>query len=162
MKQAWEDIKETGRNLITGLIDGVKDKAKELKDTVVGAVKDAWQGVKDFLGIRSPSKLFMQIGTYVDEGFAEGIENSADAPRRSIKDMLGGITDVTLPQIPTPTPAPAAAPAMVTTETTASRGASGGQQTIVMQVGRIPFGQVTFDANQSEQTIHGVNYIARR
>ena len=162
LKQAWEDIKETGRNLITGLIDGVKDKAKELKDTVVGAVKDAWQGVKDFLGIRSPSKLFMQIGTYVDEGFAEGIENSADAPRRSIKDMLGGITDVTLPQIPTPTPAPAAAPAMVTTETTASRGASGGQQTIVMQVGRIPFGQVTFDANQSEQTIHGVNYIARR
>ena len=161
LKQAWEDIKETGRNLITGLIDGVKDKAKELKDTVVGAVKDAWQGVKDFLGIRSPSKLFMQIGAYVDEGLAEGIDSSAEAPKRSMRQMVQGITDVSAPQIPTPTPVPAG-PAITRTETTGMQGAQGGQQTVVMQVGRIPFGQVTFDANQSEQTIHGVNYIARR
>lgn len=161
LKAIWDKIKETGENLIEGLIDGVKDKAKELKDTVVDAVKDAWQAVKDFLGIRSPSKLFMQIGTYVDEGFAEGIDNGADLPQRSIKDMLGGITDIELPQIPTPAPAPAA-PAVVNTETTASRGLTGGRQTVVMQVGRVPFGQVTFDANQTEQTVHGVNYITRR
>jgi len=161
LKDAWEAIKETGRNLIQGLIDGVKEKAIALKDSVVGAVKDAWQAVKDFLGIKSPSKLFMQIGTYVDEGFAEGIEDSAEAPKRSIKQMLGGITDVAIPQIPTPAPAPAA-PAIVNTSTTASAGMASGNKTIVMQVGRIPFGQVTFGANAEEQAVHGINYISRR
>lgn len=161
LKDAWEAIKETGHNLIQGLIDGVKEKAIALKDSVVGAVKDAWQAVKDFLGIKSPSKLFMQIGTYVDEGFAEGIEDSAEAPKRSIKQMLGGITDVAIPQIPTPAPAHAA-PAIVNTTTTASAGMANGNKTIVMQVGRIPFGQVTFGANAEEQAVHGVNYISRR
>lgn len=161
IKGMIDKVLELGRNLIEGLIDGVKEKAVALKDSVVDAVKDAWQAVKDFLGISSPSKLFMQIGTYVDEGFAEGIEESAEAPKRSIKQMLGGITDVAIPQIPTPAPAPAA-PAIVNTTTTASAGMASGNKTIVMQVGRIPFGQVTFGANAEEQAVHGVNYISRR
>ena len=113
------------------------------------------------LGIRSPSKLFMQIGAYVDEGLAEGIDSSADAPRRSMRQMVQGITDVSAPQIPTPTPVPAG-PAITRTETTGMQGAQGGQQTVVMQVGRIPFGQVTYNSNVRENTVHGVNYIQNR
>ena len=161
LKDFWNDIKEAGSNLIEGLIEGVKDKAIALKDSVVNAVKDAWQGVKDFLGIRSPSKLFMQIGAYVDEGLAEGIDSSADAPRRSMRQMVQGITDVSAPQIPTPTPVPAG-PAITRPETTGMQGAQGGQQTVVMQVGRIPFGQVTYNSNVRENTVHGVNYIQNR
>lgn len=158
--QLWEDIKDAGRNLIEGLIEGVKDKAIALKDSVVGAVKDAWQGVKDFLGIRSPSKLMMQIGAYVDEGLAEGIDNSADAPRRSMLDMVAGITDISMPTMPTPTPAPAG-PSIMRTETTGTQNA-GGNTTVVMQVGRVPFGQVTYNSNVRENTVHGVNYIQNR
>lgn len=161
LKDFWNDIKEAGSNLIEGLIEGVKDKAIALKDSVVNAVKDAWQGVKDFLGIRSPSKLFMQIGAYVDEGLAEGIDSSAETPKRSMRQMVQGITDVSAPQIPTPTPVPAG-PAITRTETTGMQGAQGGQQTVVMQVGRIPFGQVTYNSNVRENTVHGVNYIQNR
>ena len=152
---------DVGANLLEGLKEGVVSKARALKDSVVNAVKGAWESAKRFLGINSPSKLFMQVGAYVDEGFAEGIENSAETPKRSIRQMLGGITDVTVPTMPTATPA-MAGPSIVNTETTASRGATGGNNTIVMQVGRIPFGQVTYNSNQEESTVHGVNYIARR
>ena len=158
MVSAFFDV---GGKLLEGLKSGILNKAKAVKDAVVNSVKGAWESAKKFLGINSPSKLFMQVGTYVDEGFAEGIENSAEAPKRSIRQMLGGITDVSVPTMPTATPA-MAGPAIVNTETTGSRGAAGGNNTIVMQVGRIPFGQVTYNSNQEENTVHGVNYIARR
>ena len=161
LKDAWDAIKETGANFIEGIIEGVKDKARALRDTVVDAVKGAWQAAKDFLGISSPSKLFMQIGAYVDEGFAEGIDGGVELPARSIRHMLDTIVDVSVPSIPTPAPA-IAGPAIVNTQTTQSAGITGGQKTIVMQVGNIPFGQVTFDANNAEKAVHGINYINRR
>ena len=152
---------DVGGKLLEGLKSGILGKAKAIKDAVVNSVKGAWDAAKRFLGINSPSRLFMQVGTYVDEGFAKGIDNSAEVPRRSIKQMLGGITDVTVPTIPTATPAMAGAPAIVNTETTGSA-STGGRNTVVLQVGRTTFGQVVYDSNNRQDTVHGINYVNRR
>ena len=154
------DFVKTGENLLDGLKQGVKNKALALANSVKDAVKGAWEGAKKFLGINSPSKLFMEVGEYVDMGFAKGVSDSADIPRRSISDMLSGITSVTVPTMPA-TATAAAAPAVVNTETVSS-GANNSRNTVVLQVGRTTFGQVVYDSNNQQDTVHGINYVSRR
>ena len=72
-----EDFKDAGKNIIGGLISGIKEKASDLADSAVNAAKSAVKGVKDFLGIHSPSRVFAEIGRYTDEGFVKGIKTYA-------------------------------------------------------------------------------------
>lgn len=65
-----------GENIVQGLIDGIKNKlsavrsaAQELSNAVSGKVRD-------LLGIHSPSRVFMEIGKNVVEGFAVGVKNT--------------------------------------------------------------------------------------
>lgn len=66
-----------GKDLLGGIITGVKDKARDLANSVKDAAKKALDGVKNFLGISSPSKLFMEVGRFSGEGMVEGIKNTA-------------------------------------------------------------------------------------
>ncbi|WP_373232100.1 phage tail tape measure protein [Cohnella sp.] len=92
----WRDL---GVNLINGIIDGVKSAAKNLANSVVDAAKDALNRTKDFLGIRSPSRLMRdEVGIQIGAGMAEGIADSAkqvNAAMRAINaDISGGIPEM--------------------------------------------------------------------
>ena len=72
------DWKGLGKGIISGISDGVKSKAKDLKDSVVGAAKGAFEKAKNYLDINSPSRLFKnQIGAQIGAGMAEGVKDSA-------------------------------------------------------------------------------------
>lgn len=63
-----------GQDMMNGLIDGVKSMIDKVKNAVKNAVESAISGVKDFLGIASPSKLMRdEIGKMMGEGVGEGI-----------------------------------------------------------------------------------------
>ncbi|MTI49452.1 MAG: hypothetical protein FH761_16590 [Firmicutes bacterium] len=83
---------EIGVNIISGMTDGVKEKAKDLAKGVKETVTKAVDGVKDFLGINSPSKLFEDIGINVDEGLIKGI----DKLKNNVNDSM---TELTVPSI---------------------------------------------------------------
>jgi phage-related minor tail protein len=72
------DLKEIGMNIIQGLIDGVLN----MKDAVVNKVKDVadsiTSGIKDALGIHSPSRVMMELGFFTGEGLARGIEGTQE------------------------------------------------------------------------------------
>ena len=78
-----------GRDIIAGLVNGIKRNAslvwQALKDVVMSGIKN----VKSFLGIQSPSRVFMEIGGFVTEGFAIGIERT----KRANEAMLGMVTE---------------------------------------------------------------------
>ncbi|WP_200411375.1 phage tail protein [Virgibacillus salexigens] len=76
----WLDI---GVNIIQGLIDGVLDMADSLVDSVKGVVDDAIQGAKNLLGIKSPSRVFRQIGEYTGEGLELGIKSMGNRVARA-------------------------------------------------------------------------------
>lgn len=65
---------DTGKRIMDGLIQGIKNGAKKVKDTLISTVKNAWNSVLDFLGINSPSRLAAEAGMYVDEGLAQGLK----------------------------------------------------------------------------------------
>lgn len=70
-------LTSVGRNMMQGFINGVVSMATGIFNAAVNAVKGAVDGVKNFLGIRSPSRLFMGIGSFMGEGMAIGLDKSA-------------------------------------------------------------------------------------
>ena len=64
-----------GRDILIGLWNGINEKVQWIKDKVSGAFSAIGNTVKKIFGIASPSKLMMEYGGYVSEGFEIGIEN---------------------------------------------------------------------------------------
>ena len=64
-----------GQDMIKGLVEGIKGAKKWAKQQVEDFAKGMLDGMKDALGIRSPSKEFAIIGRYSVLGYAEGLEN---------------------------------------------------------------------------------------
>lgn len=75
-----------GRDLLTGLWNGITGAASWLKSKIAGFFGSLLPGwAKDFLGIHSPSKVFRdQIGKWIPEGMAEGILGNIDSVRNAV------------------------------------------------------------------------------
>jgi hypothetical protein len=69
------------------LISGVKAKAQALVDAAKGVISDAIQAAKNLLGIKSPSRVFAEMGRYVDEGFVVGMQAYAGRVVNATKDL---------------------------------------------------------------------------
>lgn len=105
--QASKDLYQAGVDAAQGLVNGLSmsQKAIEMQMTKLAAAMVA--SIKRQLGIKSPSRVFMEIGKYSNEGLAKGlnkysgvVEKSAsgvgtsaiDAMRKSISGMSKLIT----------------------------------------------------------------------
>lgn len=66
-------LKALGTDIVDGLYNGVKDAMSTVVNKV-GQLADSFvQGFKDALGIASPSKVFHEIGVFIDQGLANGV-----------------------------------------------------------------------------------------
>lgn len=75
--QGLSDIFNVGKNLVQGLWNGINDAKKWVLDKIKGFGKGILDGIKDFFGIHSPSKLMQdQIGKNLGLGIGEGFEDS--------------------------------------------------------------------------------------
>lgn len=92
------DFKDVGKHIIGGLISGITDKASDLANSAINAAKSAVNGVKNFLGIHSPSRVFAEIGRYTDEGFINGVKAYAGKVSDATVDMgkgaVGAMSDI--------------------------------------------------------------------
>ncbi|CAE6841928.1 hypothetical protein R69746_06966 [Paraburkholderia aspalathi] len=65
---------EIGGHLISGLVDGIRNGLGAVKDAITG-VADATVGwFKEKLGIHSPSRVFGELGGFISQGAAIGME----------------------------------------------------------------------------------------
>lgn len=65
-----------GKDFIKGLVKGVGDGAKAVINKVKEICSGALDSVKKFFGIKSPSRVMAQMGSYLMEGFENGIANA--------------------------------------------------------------------------------------
>lgn len=80
-----------GADLIRGFIQGCEQKAASAIATVRSIGSRAVASMKSVLGIHSPSRVFRQIGVYVNEGLIDGLTGSTarvKAATRRIESLL--------------------------------------------------------------------------
>lgn len=75
---AWNWLIDVGLNMMKGFFNGILDGLTWLKNKIVGAFEDVVDGVEDFFGISSPSKLFAEYGQFTIQGFIVGAEAMKD------------------------------------------------------------------------------------
>lgn len=101
VKELPSKFMSIGKNIVDGLWNGIKNGWGNLKNNVTGLFGSLVSGIKDSLGISSPSKVFAEIGKFVDMGYAKGILDNLDVVGTAMAE-LGNATIA--PQITT-TPA---------------------------------------------------------
>lgn len=81
----WAQI---GRDLLDGLIGGVRERVENLVGTVRGAIDGAINEARRRLGIRSPSRVFADIGRSIEEGLTGGILAGKGGLEDAIQELI--------------------------------------------------------------------------
>lgn len=92
-----KDMLDIGENIVKGLWDGIKNMTGWLKDKISDFAGGIVDGMKDSLGIHSPSRVVRdQVGMMIGAGMAEGISDSAGQVRSAMQgindEVIGGVS----------------------------------------------------------------------
>lgn len=86
------DLITIGKQIIQGLISGIKSMAKSVGGAISSLCSDAVKAAKDALGIHSPSRVFKEdVGKWVGAGMAQGISDSAPEASKATADMCNSV-----------------------------------------------------------------------
>lgn len=94
IKNGVGSLASIGRNMIEGLWGGIKSKFDNVIDRVKNLASKLPKAVKKVLGISSPSKVFMELGKWIPEGLAVGIERNVGSVQDAM-DTMSGATEFT-------------------------------------------------------------------
>ena len=101
-KDLPSNIYNIGKDIITGLWDGINSMISWVWDKITGFFGGIVNGIKDVLGIHSPSKVFAELGKYSGEGFSQGLSDSmSDAFKTAKHTLKSGINSFD-PSVPIP------------------------------------------------------------
>lgn len=98
IKNVFAPVTEIGKNIVKGLWNGIKDMVGWIKSKIQQFGDDVLQGLKDFFGIKSPSKVMAEQGKYIAQGLGKGIADNAKYATEAIDDvseqMMKGATGI--------------------------------------------------------------------
>lgn len=109
----WGSI---GMNVVKGIAKGVGDFAWILVDKMTGLAQKAWEGVKDFFGIHSPSRLMRDtVGKMIPAGITVGLEKAFPDTLKTLMNQSEQLANVPFrtPEIATGKIIPAKASAVI-------------------------------------------------
>lgn len=97
-----KDFTEAGKNLVTGLTDGIKSKFEDAKKAIKSLGTTVLTKLKSALGEHSPSRFTKEMGVNLDKGLINGIKSystkvedaSAYAGEKSVDAMSEAISGV--------------------------------------------------------------------
>jgi hypothetical protein len=103
------DILESGKEVVSGFISGLGTNLKGVANAAKGLASRALSSIRNTLGIKSPSKVFEEVGEFTVQGFVDGLsgmsreivdtaeevgETSISALRDSISKAVDGELDL--------------------------------------------------------------------
>lgn len=80
-----------GKDMISGLIRGIKSMTKSTISAITGVVNGVVNKAKSLLKIKSPSRVFMEIGEFTNEGFVKGLEKTSSQIASTMDDVYGNL-----------------------------------------------------------------------
>jgi len=83
---------EIGKNIVQGIINGIKASASGVVSALKGVVDTAISNVKSKLGIKSPSTVFAGIGENMMRGLADGIGGGLSVPVNAVTTAMNSVT----------------------------------------------------------------------
>lgn len=103
--QAAKNLYQAGVDSAQGLLDGLTSKNEKIKRAMDDLIEDIVWAIKRKLRIRSPSKVFEEIGKYAVQGLINGfsksskfvtdaVTNSIDTALSAMKSSMSKITDI--------------------------------------------------------------------
>jgi phage-related protein len=87
VKDGIAGLKQAGKDAIQGFIDGIASKLKAAADAAKNVGKAALNGIKNLLGIKSPSREFMAVGRFSGEGLVNGLQSYSGKISDTAKDV---------------------------------------------------------------------------
>lgn len=118
MKTTFKNVDwgSVGMNVVKGIAKGVGDFAWILVDKMTGLAQKAWEGVKDFFGIHSPSRLMRDtVGKMILAGITVGLEKAFPDTLKTLMNQSEQLANVPFrtPEIATGKIIPAKASAVI-------------------------------------------------
>ena len=118
MKTTFKNVDwgSVGMNVVKGIAKGVGDFAWILVDKMTGLAQKAWEGVKDFFGIHSPSRLMRDtVGKMIPAGITIGLEKAFPDTLKTLMNQSEQLANVPFrtPEIATGKIIPAKASAVI-------------------------------------------------
>lgn len=118
MKTTFKNVDwgSVGMNVVKGIAKGVGDFAWILVDKMTGLAQKAWEGVKDFFGIHSPSRLMRDtVGKMIPAGITVGLEKAFPYTLKTLMNQSEQLANVPFrtPEIATGKIIPAKASAVI-------------------------------------------------
>ena len=93
----WNNV---GHNLVAGLNSGVAGAWGGFMSNVSNMVNNLIRRIKNLFGIHSPSKVFAEIGEFLDAGLSVGMENGERGLLTTAKNIATAVTDGMTPDTP--------------------------------------------------------------
>jgi TP901 family phage tail tape measure protein len=133
-----------GVAIIQGIARGIMSAPGAVWSALKSVVMAGITNVKDLLGIKSPSRVFMGIGGHMTAGLALGVEQTARRPIRAVSGLAAGV-----------------AGAMALTPAAASTGGGSGSATASLRAGGAGGGD-TYHLHIAQRPGENAEELARR
>lgn len=90
---------QAGIDLMLGLAEGILQAIPKLIASAVSGLKKLVNAILEYLGIKSPSRVFAEIGDYCMQGLGVGFEDGTDEAVQAAQDAVSAVTDAAQAQI---------------------------------------------------------------
>lgn len=87
LKRGIDQIVQVGRDMVAGLWKGIKERWKGLVEDFKNLATGLVDGIQKLFGIKSPSRVFAEIGKNLDAGLAKGINDNVDLVDRAMSNL---------------------------------------------------------------------------
>lgn len=95
------DLVEVGKDLITGLWNGISSMTDWVLGKISGFTSSVTDGIKDFFGIHSPSRVFRdEVGVMLVRGLSVGIEKMSNLPIKAFEGISKGLLNAAQTTLP--------------------------------------------------------------
>jgi hypothetical protein len=82
---------DIGKNIVKGLIDGIESMAQAAMNTIQSLANSLLGSIKSILGIASPSRVMMTVGTQIVQGLAQGITGATGLATGAMTGLGGSL-----------------------------------------------------------------------